>query len=238
MRLPPLTDGRVLRRYKRFLAEVELADGRLVTAHCPNTGSMRTCWAPGAPVQLSHSDDPRRKLAWTWERVDMGRGWIGINTHRVNAVVAEGIAQGRVPALAGYPEPRREPRLDLPGLPAGRLDLALGNDCLVEVKNVTLWEGGCLSFPDAVTVRGRRHLDLLAALAVRGLRAVLLFALNRPEGTCFSPAAHIDPAYAHGLAEAAAAGVEVLAVRVRHRPQAMELGEGVEVRGERGTGVT
>ena len=100
----------------------------------------------------------------------------------------------------------------------------------MEVKNVTLWEGGCLSFPDAVTVRGRRHLDLLAALVHRGLRAVLLFALNRPEGDCFTPAAHIDPAYAARLLEAAQEGVEILAVRVRHLPQAMVLGEGVEVR--------
>ena len=101
MRLPPLVDGRILRRYKRFLADIELADGAIVTAHVPNTGRMTRCWMPGAPVQLSHSDDPRRRLAWTLERVDMGQGWIGVHTGRPNAVLAEGIAAGRIPALAG-----------------------------------------------------------------------------------------------------------------------------------------
>ncbi|HHH39013.1 MAG TPA: DNA/RNA nuclease SfsA, partial [Sedimenticola sp.] len=94
MQLPPLTAARMIRRYKRFLADVELADGSLLTVHCPNTGSMKGCWAPGAPVEISFSDNPKRKLAWTLERVDMGGGWVGVHTGRTNAVVAEAIREG------------------------------------------------------------------------------------------------------------------------------------------------
>ena len=102
MELPPLTNGRILKRYKRFLADIELPDGSQVTAHCPNTGSMLGCWAPDAPVQISHSDNPKRKLAWTLERVDMGNGWIGVHTGRTNGVVEEAIRAGAVPLLGGY----------------------------------------------------------------------------------------------------------------------------------------
>ena len=173
-------------------------------------------------MELSHSDNPRRKLAWTLERVDMGAGWVGVHTGRVNAVVAEAIGAGWIPPLAGYRELRREVALTLPGLPRGRLDIGLYQgeqpDALVEVKNVTLWEVPCLRFPDAVTERGRKHLDLLLAARQRGWRSVILFALNRPEGDCFAPAADIDPAYARRLQQVVAAGVEALAVRIRHLP--------------------
>jgi sugar fermentation stimulation protein A len=228
MQLPPLTDGRIVRRYQRFLADVELADGSMVTAHCPNTGSMKGCWDAGAPVQLSRSDNPKRKLPWTLERVDMGGGWIGVNTSLVNAVMAEAIECGRIAPLAGYRRLRREVTLELPGHPRSRLDIGLYDgeapDALVEVKNVTLLDGGCLRFPDAVSERGRKHLDLLLALHQGGRRAVMLYAMNRPEGECFAPARDIDPGYAQRLAEVAAAGVEVLAVRVRHRDQTVETG--------------
>jgi len=224
VQLPPLTPGRILRRYKRFLADVILDDGRQVTAHCPNTGSMRTCWEPGAPVELSHSSDPRRKLAWTLERVDMGQGWIGVHTGRTNPVIAEAVEQGRIADLAGYRRLRREVAFQVSGL-AGRLDLALadgpGPDALVEIKNVTLLDGRCLRFPDAVTERGRKHLELLAAACRQGLRGVILFALNRPEGAGFAPAADVDPDYARCLRQVVDAGVEVLAVRIAHGPQAL-----------------
>jgi len=224
MQLPPLTAGRILRRYKRFLADVMLEDGRQVTAHCPNTGSMRTCWEAGAPVELSYSSDPRRKLAWTLERVDMGQGWIGVHTGRTNAVIAEAIEQGRIAALAGYRTLRREVPFRASGL-AGRLDLGLENgqgpDALVEVKNVTLLDGERLRFPDAVTERGRKHLELLAAACAGGLRGVILFALNRPEGAGFAPASAVDPDYARCLVKVSAAGVEILAVRIVHGPQAL-----------------
>ncbi|MES9956115.1 MAG: sugar fermentation stimulation protein SfsA, partial [Sedimenticola sp.] len=114
MLLPPLTRGRIIKRYKRFLADVVLDDGSQVTAHCPNTGSMRGCWEPDAPVQLSHSDNPKRKLAWTLERVDMGKGWVGVNTARTNAVVAEAVIEGKVPSLAGYEQLKREVKFEVP----------------------------------------------------------------------------------------------------------------------------
>ncbi len=234
MQLPPLVRGRILRRYKRFLVDVELEDGRSVTAHCPNTGAMRSCWEPGAPVQISRSDNPRRKLAWTLERVDMGGGWIGVNTGLVNRVIAEGIAAGRIPPLSGYGILKREVTLKFPGLPKGRLDIALNQgerpDALVEVKSVTLLDGDCLRFPDAVSERARKHLDLLLAAHERGARAVILFAINRPEGEYFAPAAAIDPAYDLRLREVVEAGVEALAVRIRHDTEGLSAGEMVPLR--------
>lgn len=219
MQLPPLINGWMLNRYKRFLADVELEDGRRVVAHVPNTGRMTGCWAPGAPVQLSHSNNPRRKLAWTLERVDMGDGWIGVNTVRVNAVVAEGIREGRVPSLAGYRSLRREVT---PSEVFGnsRIDLLLedgpAEPAYVEVKNTTLLHDDALCFPDAITERGRRHLLELARLRSAGFRAVILFALNRPEGRCFKPAEEVDAAYASTLRQVMEQGVEVLALRLRH----------------------
>ena len=233
MQLPPLVPGRILRRYQRFLADVALAGGERVTAHCPNTGAMTGCWAPGAPVELSRADHPRRKLAYTLERVDMGAGWIGVHTGRVNAVVAEAIEGGRIPALAGYRRIRREVRCDHAGGRA-RLDLVLTEgggrpDVYVEVKNTTLLDGDALRFPDAVTARGRRHLALLEALVRRGHRAAMVYALNRPEGGRFAPACDVDPAYCAALARAVAAGVEVYALRIRHLPRALEGGDLVPV---------
>ncbi len=233
MRLPQLVRGRILRRYKRFLADVELDDGRQITAHCPNTGSMKTCWEPGAPVEVSHSNDPKRKLAWTLERVDMGRGWIGVHIGRINGVVFEGDQRGRVPGLTGYGDLRREVTVNWTGLPRSRLDLqCLGGsrpDAYVEIKNVTLLEGDRLIFPDAVTTRGQRHLDVLAEACRRGFRGVILYALNRPEGRCFSPAAAIDPEYARKLQDVAAQGVEPLAVRIVHTGKGMYADDLVDI---------
>jgi sugar fermentation stimulation protein A len=226
LKLPPLHDGRILRRYQRFLADVELHDGRSVTAHVPNTGSMATCWEPGAAVQLSHSDNPRRKLAWTLERIDMGQGWIGVNTARPNAVLAEAIAANRIPGLGGYRSLRREVPFAPIGLPSGRLDVGLSDgpaaDALVEIKNVTLLDGERLRFPDARSERGRKHLALLAAAVAQGRRGIILFALNRPEGTSFAPAWAIDPDYGRRLLDVLAVGVEAIAVRLRHDADAIE----------------
>lgn len=208
---------------------MDLADARVVTAHCPNTGTMATCWEPGAPVQLSHSTNPRRKLPWTLERVDMGGGWIGVNTARPNQVIAEGIAAGRIPPLAAYGQVRREVPFEWVGLPRGRLDIGLSDgsrpDALVEVKNVTLLDQGGLRFPDAVSERGRKHLDLLLAAVRRGLRGVILFAANRPEGDRVGPAWSVDPGYAGRLLEVVAGGVEALAVRLVHGADGIETGD-------------
>lgn len=205
----------------------------------PNTGTLMSCWTTGVPVQVSPAPDPRRKLRWTLERTDMGGGWIGVNTQRPNQVMAEGIEAGRIPPLAGYDRLRREVSYAA-GPHSGRVDIALDGgrasdlpdeglgdglapgsrngvaDALVEVKNVTLLDGDRLRFPDAKTERGRKHLALLAHAVRSGLRGVMLFALNRPEGECFAPAWDIDPAYGEALFAAADAGVELLAVRMRH----------------------
>jgi len=233
MLLPPLTDGIIHRRYKRFLADVELKNGALVIAHCPNTGAMTGCWEPGAPVQLSYSDNPKRKLPWTLERVDMGQGWIGVNTMRTNAVVVEAIEAGRLPVLAGYKALRREVTFEAPGCPVSRLDIYLSEgekqDAFIEVKNVTLWDGERLRFPDAPSKRGRKHLEVLREAVCQGYRGVMLFALNRPEGDCFSPADDVDPAYSGLLKEVSQQGVEVLAVRIRHTVDGMLAEEMVRV---------
>jgi sugar fermentation stimulation protein A len=221
----------MVRRYKRFLADVELADGSVVTVHCPNTGSMKGCWEPGAPAEISFSDNPKRKLAWTLERVDMGAGWVGVHTGRTNAVVAEAVLEGRVPPLTGYAQLKREVSYPVPGHPRSRIDLLLSDgavpDALVEVKNVTLLDGEYLRFPDAVSVRALKHLDLLLAAVERGIRGVILFALNRPEGNGFSAAADIDPAYTARLSEVVEQGVEAYALRIRHTRDGM-IGEGIE----------
>ncbi|MEW8425210.1 MAG: DNA/RNA nuclease SfsA [Candidatus Thiodiazotropha sp.] len=233
MQLPPLTNGRILRRYKRFLADIELPGGEVVTAHCPNTGSMLGCWQPGAPVQLSHSDNPRRKLAWTLERVDMGQGWIGVHTGRTNPVIEEALREGRIAELVGYRSIRREVVYSHDG-ERSRFDLFLAEgsrvDAWVEVKNVTLWRGDGLSFPDAVTARGRKHLELLAAACGQGYRGVMVYALNRPEGDYFHPAEEIDPAYAETLRRVVReAGVEAIALRIAHGEGTMEAEAAVEV---------
>jgi sugar fermentation stimulation protein A len=235
MELPPLTRGRILKRYQRFLADVALDDGRQVTAHCPNTGAMTSCWRPGAPAELSHSDNPSRKLPWTLERIDMGRGWVGVNTARVNQVIAEGIRRERIPALTGYRSLRREPRVDWPPHAGSRLDLHLSDgpsatDTYVEVKNTTLLVGDSVQFPDAVTKRGRKHLVLLADIVKRCHRGVILFAVNRSEGRLFEPAGSIDPDYARTLQRVLEQGVEVVVVRLRHTATGIEVGGSVSYR--------
>jgi sugar fermentation stimulation protein A len=227
MQLPPLFNGRIIKRYKRFLADVVLDDGRQVTAHCPNTGSMQGCWQADAPVQVSHSDNPRRKLAWTLERVDMGQGWVGVHTGRTNPVVEEAIRAEAIGCLQGYRTIRREVTYAPENFERARFDLLLTEgerpDAWVEVKNVTLWQADAMTFPDAVTLRGRKHLQLLSQACREGYRGVMVYALNRPEGRCFRPAEEIDPAYAETLRTVVKQGVEIVAVRIGHGPQTMEV---------------
>jgi sugar fermentation stimulation protein A len=233
MQLPELHRGTIIKRYKRFLADVELEDGTLVTAHCPNTGSMTSCWRAGAPVELSHSDNPKRKLAWTLERVDMGGGWIGVHTGRPNHVIAEGIQLGRIPSLTGYASLRQEVPYTPEGHAKSRIDILLSDgprpDALVEVKNTTLLVDGVVRFPDAVSERGRKHLEALLTAVKSGMRGVILFAVNRPEGTHFAPAGDIDPRYAYTLREVVAQGVEAVAARIRHSGNRMEVTGTLEV---------
>lgn len=213
MLLPPLTEGRLVRRYKRFLADVELAGGEVVVAHCPNPGSMKTCAPDGARVWLSRSDDPRRKLAYTWELVEAFGALVCVHTGRANDLVAEALAAGVVPELSGYETVRREVRCGT----KSRIDFCLEDGdrrCYVEVKNVTLDAGGGTSaFPDAVTARGTRHLAELEALVAGGDRAALLFCSTRADTERVRPADEIDPTYGQALRRAHAAGVEILAYR-------------------------
>lgn len=212
----PLIRGTLIRRYKRFLADVALEDGQTVTAHCPNPGSMLSVDVPGAEVWLSPAPDPRRKLAFTWELIRLGDVLVGINTGRPNALVAQAIALGAIAELTGYDGIRREVRLGR----NARIDLLLTAtdrpNCFVEVKNVTLHRParpGLVEFPDCVTVRGVKHLAELTTAATSGDRAVMLFLAQRGDGDTFAIASDIDPGYAAALAAAAAAGVEVLCYR-------------------------
>jgi sugar fermentation stimulation protein A len=243
MDYPALVPGVLLRRYKRFLADVRLEDGREVVGHCPNTGSMRAVNVPGSRVWLSPSNDPRRKLAWTWELVELaqpaspssgGVALASVNTGRANRIVEEALASGRVDELSGFDQLRREVTVD-----GGRLDFCLsdaaGRQTYVEVKQVTLRESdGHGYFPDAVSERGRRHLEALLALAQQGHRAVLLFCVTHEGIASVAPAAHLDPAYAEALRRVEAQGVEVLARACRfdwsdERPAAVSLGQALPV---------
>jgi len=225
---PTLQPGRLIQRYKRFLADIELADGQTVTAHCPNSGSMATCREPGQPVRIQPAASAKRKLAFTWELYHSGASWVGINTHRANAIVAEAIPEGRIPELTGYSSLRREVAYGR----GSRIDLLLEDpgqpSCYVEVKNCTLLAGdGRVRFPDAVTERGRKHLDELVEIAAAGGRAVMCFLVNRADGRGFGPADHIDPGYGRRLREVVEAGVELLAYRTRIEPGAITV-EGPE----------
>jgi sugar fermentation stimulation protein A len=215
MQLPePLFHGTLIRRYQRFLADVELDDGSLVTAHTPNTGSMLGCAIPGSRVLLSKSDNAARKYAHSWELVHADGQWVGINTLLPNRLVREGIENGVIAELAGYQSIRAEVAYGT----GSRIDLLLSGErgsCYVEVKNVTLVENRCALFPDAVTARGQKHLRELMEVVRLGHRAVNFFVVQRGDGDTVSPADAIDPAYGALLREAAEAGVEILAYRAQ-----------------------
>jgi sugar fermentation stimulation protein A len=209
---PPLVTGSLVRRYKRFLADVELSDGTRVIAHVPNTGSMRGTSDPGSPVALSAHPEPGRRLPWTLELVRAGDAWVGVNTARTNRLAEEAIRAGSIAPLRGYPALRREVRLG-----GSRLDFLLegpGGRCFVEVKNVTYRVGRRALFPDAVTERGARHLSELEGAVRAGHRGVLLLLVNRGDCVSFGPAREIDPAWGAALDRALDRGVEVLAYRV------------------------
>ncbi len=212
MHFPPLHRGTLLARRQRFLADIRLDDGRNVLAHCPNTGRMLGYSAPGMTVWASERE-PGGRCAWTWELADVGGALVGVHPARANALVSEAIALQRIAPLAGYAEHRREVRY---GTEGSRIDLLLHAagraDCYVEVKSVTAAdEFGLGIFPDAVSERGQRHLRELQGVAALGGRAVLLFCVQRADVLALRAASEIDPAYARGLREAQAAGVEVLA---------------------------
>ncbi len=210
----PLVTGTLVRRYKRFLADVRLEDGTVVVAHTPNSGSMATCFEPGCEVALSHHPEPHRKLAYTWELSRMGRAWIGVNTAHPNQVVAEGLKTGAIAGLEGYDSVRRE----VPYGKASRIDVLLEGRrgrAWVEVKNTTLRDGRLVRFPDSVTERGLKHLRELTRVVREGDRGVMIFFVNRPDCEAFAPASAIDPDYAKGLRAAVKNGVEAIALATK-----------------------
>jgi len=228
-----LIPATLIKRYKRFLADVELADGEQITVHCPNTGSMKNCAEPGWPVWLSDSNNPKRKYRYSWEWVAVqGRFKACINTTRANQLVAEALAGQHIAELTGYGDIQPEPKVE-----DGRLDFLLQPDnadvpaAYVEVKSVTLLEqeAGLGCFPDAVTERGLKHLKRLLALHQQGYRAVLCFCVCHEGIERLRPADHIDPQYAATLREVVAQGVEVLAYRVAFAEQSMWLERRIEV---------
>lgn len=228
----PLIKGTLIKRYKRFLADVELEDGSMVTAHCPNSGSMLSVREPGAAVWLSPASNPNRKLKFTWELIEINGALVGINTHRPNALVSEAIAAGRVKELADYRQLRREVKYGK----NSRIDILLEDDhkppCYVEIKNVTMRRNGegPAEFPDAVTARGTKHMAELADMVREGNRAVIFYLVQRTDCEEMGLAADIDPGYAEAVNTAREIGVEVLGYNCHITPQAIQVTEPLPVR--------
>jgi sugar fermentation stimulation protein A len=228
VRLPPLVAGTLIKRYKRFLADVLLEDGSEVTVHCPNSGSMKGCAVPGSRVFLSRSANLKRKYPFGWELVEADGFWAGINTGLPNRLTHEAIENGTVTELQGYTAIRPE----VPYGEHSRIDLLLegkSGRCFVEVKNVTLVEHGRALFPDAVTTRGQKHLLELMRVVAEGDRGVIFFTVQRGDGNSVSPADLIDPEYGRLLRLAAQNGVEALAYRAVVTPEEIRLTERLPV---------
>jgi sugar fermentation stimulation protein A len=236
MKFPsPLLRGRLVKRYKRFLADVRLDTGELITATCPNTGSMMGLAVPGAVVWLSSSTSPTRKYPHTWELVeaDLGRGpaLVGINTNHPNRIVADAIAAGEIPEVAGFASLKREVKYGL----ASRVDILLEDPrkglAYVEVKNVHLSrQTGLAEFPDSVTERGVKHLVELSAMVAAGHRAVMLYLIQRADAEHFALAGDIDPRYAAAFAAARTAGVEAIAYACNLTPDEITIARAVPFR--------
>ena len=228
---PPLKSARLIARYKRFLADVETPEGEVLTIHCANTGAMTGCATPGDTVWYSTSDSLTRKYPHSWELTETQLGhWICVNTLRANQLVAEALDQDRLPSLAGYSHRQAEVKY---GSEKSRIDFLLKaegrRNCYIEVKSVTLLHEGKGYFPDAVTIRGQKHLRELATVAAEGHRAVLLFAVLHSGIEDVSPARHIDAAYAEQLAQAQREGVEVLAYQADLSAEGMFLKSPIDV---------
>lgn len=226
MRFPaPLIPARLIRRYKRFLADAVLPDGEEITVHCANPGAMLGLAEPGAEIWLSRSDSRLRKLAHSWELVRVGDHLVGINTGHPNRLVEEAILDGRIPELDGYATLRREVRYGR----NSRIDILLQSPgrppCYVEVKNVHLRRDGAAEFPDCVTLRGAKHLDEMAEMVAGGARAVTVYLVQRADCDRFRIAEDLDPGYARALARALDRGVEALCYACTLSTEAIEVAD-------------
>ncbi len=205
--------GKLIKRYKRFLADVELEDGSIVVVHCTNSGSMKTCIENGAPVYISRATDPKRKTKYTWEMIFINGGWIGVNTIIPNQLIYDAVLAGKIDKLTGYTFVKREVKFE-----DSRFDIYAENDtekCFIEVKNVSMKVGSHALFPDSVTSRGRKHLETLIKVKESGIRAVMLYVIQRMDVDIFGLAEDIDPEYAKSLKKAVKHGVEVIAVQAK-----------------------
>lgn len=208
--------GRLIKRYKRFLADVELESGEIVTAHCTNSGSMKSCLETGARVVLSISDNPKRKTKYTWEMIEIGGRWVGVNTSLPNRFAFWAIENNHIDGLGGFDVLRREvvfhdSRIDIYGEQNG-------GGCYIEVKNVTFKNGEQVEFPDAVSKRGQKHLKTLMLAKEQGMRAAMLYVVQRMDVDRFAPAKSIDPEYAVLLKKAYLSGVELFVMQVELQP--------------------
>jgi sugar fermentation stimulation protein A len=220
---PELIPGTLLKRYKRFLADVKLESGEIVTAHCPNTGSMKGCSERGRRIYLSSHNNPKRKYKYTWELIAMPTSLVGVNTLVPNRLVFKSIDQKMIPELSEYNHIEREVKVG----EHSRIDLMLNNGganrCYVEIKNCTLVSKSIAQFPDAVTSRGLKHIVELESLAQAGHRCLMFYFIQRMDARLFRPADHIDPEYGRRLRQAVENGIEVLAYDVRISLQGIEL---------------
>lgn len=212
----------LIKRYKRFLADVRLDDGSTLTVHCPNTGTMKTCSTPSSPVKLSVSDNPKRKYPHTLEMIYENNGWIGVNTGLTNKIVAEAIENGDIDELKNVSKIRREVTVSK----GSRLDLLIEQGegkTYIEVKNCSMAIDRHAMFPDAVTTRGTKHLEELIKLQNKGYGAAIFFLIQRGDADVFSPAKHIDPCYSNTLIKAKMAGVFVLAYQANVNPDGISV---------------
>lgn len=223
----PLYYGALLKRYKRFMADIKLKNGEIITAHCANSGSMKTCTEPGWKVVVSDSQNPKRKLRFTWEMVHNGKCWIGINTQLANKIVKEALEKNQIPELVGYERIITEKKYG----ENSRIDIFMekpGVQCYVEIKNVTLVDKGFFQFPDSVTERGLKHLNELIEMKKQGKRAVMFFLIQRNDARIFKPCEEIDPEYALKLKEVYEQGVEILPYVANVTPTEISISHKVE----------
>ncbi|MCH2176512.1 MAG: DNA/RNA nuclease SfsA [Lentisphaeria bacterium] len=221
----PVLPAVMIKRYKRFLADVRLENGDEITVHCANSGSMKTCWGEDWPVLIQDSQNPKRKLQYTLEMTHNGDTWIGVNTQVPNQIVKEALKAKKLSPFLDYDSVRPEVKIS----DKSRIDFYLDGvgdqpDCLIEVKNVTLLEeDGCVSFPDAVSTRGQKHLQELMDFKQKGYRCAMVYTVQRSDGQSFRPAEEIDPRYAQLLREAVEQGVEVYVFQASLSEEGVEL---------------